>query len=79
MGAHVGALEAPEGSKKHIRNSKSTLTRILCERRDALAALSGPKTPQKPPKGAPEVPKWSPKGTPNAPKTIRGRHLREKM
>ena len=44
-GAHVGALEAPEGSKIHIQER-------LCERRDALAAVSGPKTPQKPPKGA---------------------------
>ena len=45
--SNFGALEAPEGSKKHIRGSKSILLRTLCERRSALAAVSGPKTPQK--------------------------------
>ena len=40
-GAHFVALEAQEGSKKHIRGSNSTLLRILCERKDALAAPSG--------------------------------------
>ena len=50
------------GSKKHIGGSKSILERILCERRAALAALSGPKKPQKPAKGAPEVPQRCPEG-----------------
>ena len=51
-------MEVPEGSKKHIRSSKFILRRISCERKDASAALGGPKKAQKPPKGAPEVSGW---------------------
>ena len=77
MGAHFGFLKALESFKKHIRGSKAILLRILCEKKDALAALSGPKTPQKPHKGAQGNPKWSPKGIPNRPKTARRRHLKK--
>ena len=82
---HFGILEAPERFKNHIRGSKFILRRRVCERRVALAALSGREWPQVPakhpqgcPKGAPRAPKWSPKGTQNGAKTVRKRHLREK-
>ena len=68
MEAHFVALEAFEGSKKHIRGSKSILLKILREREDVLLALSSHRTPQKPIWVPGSFPEEAPMGPPIEPK-----------